>query len=274
MPNLNIHSYYKSLDKAVYTDQIGNHIELPRLPLRIISLVPSQTELLYSLGLENELVGITRFCIHPSDKVGKVAKVGGTKKLDFEKIDALKPDLILANKEENYKEGIERLSRKYPVWTSDIYNLNNALAMIIAVGTLTGKAKISADLCDSIKHKWENIKDIYTGTALYFIWKKPYMIAANNTFIDFAMKHLGIQNLADDLTRYPQLSEAQLMAYRPKYIFLSSEPYPFRDKHIKEFQILFPNSNIILVDGEMFSWYGSRLELAADYFKEMNIDFV
>src|SRR5579863_4514221 len=114
----------------ITTDQLGTRLDIKIPPERIISLVPSQTELLFDLGLEEQIVGVTRFCVHPAEKVAMKVKVGGTKRFDFEKIASLNPDLIIGNKEENYLEGIEALRKEYPVWMSDIFTLKDALDMI------------------------------------------------------------------------------------------------------------------------------------------------
>ena len=248
-----------------FTDHTGFSILLDQLPKRIISLVPSQTELLFHLGLRENIIGITKFCVHPQELVHKVSKIGGTKKFDFEKIDALKPDLIIANKEENYKEGIQQLRGKYPVWTSDIYNIEDALSMIIEVGKMTDTFMSAQNLNLRIKKRFSEIKNLYSGNILYFIWQKPYMVAGNNTFINMLLTHLGFNNMANNVERYPELTSIELKEYSPNYIFLSSEPFPFKEKHLTDYQKIFPSARVILVDGEMFSWYGNRLLLAADY---------
>ena len=121
-------------------DQMHRKIHLPRFPLRrIISLVPSQTELLYDLGLEEEVVGITKFCVHPPEWFQSKARVGGTKTIHFEKIKALQPDLIIGNKEENEREQIEALAECFPVWMSDIATLEDALDMMLRVGALVDR---------------------------------------------------------------------------------------------------------------------------------------
>lgn len=259
------------MGQSIFIDQTGYKVEVPETPLRIVSLVPSQTELLFYLGLENRVVGITKFCIHPRKQVTCTPKIGGTKQFNFDKIDQLKPDLIIANKEENYKEGIEQLRNKYPVWTSDIFDINDSVQMIQELGKLTRTEFIAADLCDSISEKWVGIKDIYAKSVLYFIWQKPYMVAAKNTFIDSVLQHLGFNNSAAFEERYPELSNAKMNELNPEIVFLSSEPYPFNEKHIKAFQEIFPDAEIVLVDGEMFSWYGNRLLEAIDYFKELKV---
>lgn len=251
----------------LFTNQLHRHIELPYPPQRIISLVPSQTELLFDLGLAEKIVGITKFCIHPQEKVKNVPKVGGTKNFHFEKIDALAPDLIIANKEENYREGIEQLAQKYPVWISDIYTLEDALKMITSIGEVCAK-KIEAQIMVSfIDSAFRLLAKTYSGRVAYLIWKNPYMVAGSHTFIHDILQRLGFENAFAEKPRYPEVNLNEIAEKKPDYIFLSSEPYPFKEKHLQEFQSFFPASKIQLVNGEMFSWYGSRLLEASKYFR-------
>ncbi|MEO9964300.1 MAG: helical backbone metal receptor [Reichenbachiella sp.] len=253
----------------IFTDDINNTIRLDRPPRRIISLVPSLTELLFDLGLEKEIIGVTKFCVHPKNARQKCSIIGGTKKFDFEKIERLNPDLIIANKEENYKEGIERLNKDYPVYVSDIFNLGDALKTIDAIGRMTDRLNDSIDLINRIKIKFDQVKNIFRSRALYFIWQDPLMVAASENFIDYTLSWLGMENAAGHLKRYPELTEAELAGLSPDYVLLSSEPYPFKHKHLERFRQLFPKAEVLLVDGEMFSWYGSRLLKAPKYFASL-----
>jgi ABC-type Fe3+-hydroxamate transport system substrate-binding protein len=248
---------------------MGRKVEIPAHPQRIISLVPSQTELLYYFGLSEKIIGITKFCVHPKEKIKHVTKIGGTKHFHFEKIKALQPDLIIGNKEENYKEGIEKLSLEFPVWMSDIYTFSDALDMILNLGEITGMTEISSDLAIKIENRFHQIEKSYLGTAAYVIWKEPLMVAAGDTFINEMLGKAGFRNAFQDLKRYPSIGTDLLKVRSPDYIFLSSEPFPFKERHIHEFEKLFPGKKIILVDGEIFSWYGNRLLLAPDYFKNL-----
>ena len=123
----------------IYPDQTGHSINLTAIPKRIISVVPSQTELLFDIGLDEEVIGITKFCVHPEQWFRTKKRVGGTKQLNIDIINSLKPDLIIANKEENTREEISLLQSKYHVWTSDIGHLNDALCMIYDIGSITVK---------------------------------------------------------------------------------------------------------------------------------------
>ncbi len=251
----------------LFTDQLHRTIKLPYPPQRIISLVPSQTELLFHLGLAEKIVGVTKFCLHPYEQVKKVSKIGGTKNFHFEKIDELAPDLIIANKEENYQEGIERLAEKYPVWISDIYTLEDALNMIVGIGEICTKKTEAQMVAAFIQSNFSLLTKTYKGKVAYLIWKNPYMVAGNRTFINDILQRLGFENVFADKSRYPQVSLPEIAEKEPDYIFLSSEPYPFQEKHLQEMQQLFPDSQVQLVNGEMFSWYGSRLLEAIKYFR-------
>ena len=263
------------MQKQKFTDQMGREIEINFPPKRIISLVPSQTELLFDLGLTIEIAGITKFCIHPKDKFKLTTKIGGTKKLDIEKIKSLKPDLIIGNKEENEQQQIEELMKHFPVWMSDIINLSDAAQMIEKVGELVNKKEEALTICYQIKNNFEQLEENLVGIApkstVYFIWKNPNMLAGKQTFISEMLPYCGLKNVLE-LNRYPEITNEALKTLNPEVVLLSSEPYPFKTKHIEEFKSIWPNAKIKLVDGEMFSWYGSRLLRAADYFKNLHVN--
>jgi ABC-type Fe3+-hydroxamate transport system substrate-binding protein len=252
-------------------DQIGRKVDFPEEIKRIVSVVPSQTELLADLGLEEEVVGITKFCIHPDKWFRNKKRVGGTKNLNLEIIRSLKPDLILANKEENSRDQMEELQNEFPVWISDIKTLEDALMMIQSVGVLTNRVQNATELVQDIKSNFTNLAvSVNLKKALYFIWHEPMMIAGSDTFISYMMKYAGFKNAAHSHQRYPELTKDEINAMQPQYILLSSEPFPYRENHLEEYSTLFPQSEIILVDGEFFSWYGSRLKDAPDYFHKLS----
>lgn len=253
-------------------DQLGDQINFQNPPQRIISLVPSQTELLYDLGLRDEVIGITKFCVHPSAWLTQKKVIGGTKNFMFDVIDQLQPDLIIGNKEENYQEGIIALKKKYPVWMSDIISFEDALKMITAVGELTGKMTAAQNIVEHINSSFENLIKIERKKVLYLIWKKPWMAAGNETFINTLLTKLGFENCLSDTNRYPILSTETIGALKPDLILLSSEPFPFKEQQIQELKSISPSSEVMLVDGEMFSWYGSRLVHAPGYFNETFIN--
>ncbi|UXX77911.1 helical backbone metal receptor [Reichenbachiella carrageenanivorans] len=253
------------------TDDLQRIFQLVESPQRIISLVPSLTELLFDLGLGDRIVGVTKFCIHPAQVQQTVKRVGGTKKFDFEKIEALQPDLIIANKEENYRAGVEQLCEKYPVYISDIFELKDALRTIENIGVMTGTEALALPMIEQIQQSFDEVKGKLQGEVLYFIWQQPDMVVATDNFIDDVLQWLGLDNAVAHLTRYPELSEETLAKLSPNYVFLSSEPYPFKERHISRFQSLFPNAEVLLVDGEMFSWYGSRLIHSPKYFMSLPV---
>lgn len=260
------------------TDQMGLEVTIPLHPQRIISLVPSQTQLLFDLGLDDKLVGLTRFCIHPANKVVGKTRIGGTKDFNIELIRSLQPDLIIGNKEENYVEGIDELKKYFPVWMSDIYDLNDSCLMITSVGDITGTQDAVARLVAEIHSGFDRLA-LASGampslSCAYFIWRKPYMVAASGTFIDNMMSLLGVRNAFADMTRYPEISALQIAQKKPDLIFLSSEPYSFTDRHKAEFQNICPEAKIIIVDGELFSWYGSHLRYTPAYFEKLRASFI
>jgi ABC-type Fe3+-hydroxamate transport system substrate-binding protein len=253
-----------------FTDRLGRKIEIPYPPKRIVSLVPSQTELLFYLGLSESVVGITKFCIHPAESFNTKTKVGGTKNFRFNVIDQLNPDLIIGNKEENYEEGITELEKKYPVWMSDISTLEDALIMMESIGQLTERETEVSKLISEIKTSFLGLTPRSTLKALYLIWKSPWMAAGKNTFIDNMLSKMGLENILTE-SRYPTISEVQLHQLQPDVVMLSSEPFPFSQKHIQELQIALPKAKVILVDGELFSWYGNRMLKAPDYFNSLDL---
>jgi ABC-type Fe3+-hydroxamate transport system substrate-binding protein len=253
---------------AVYIDQIGRPVELPALPRSIVSLVPSITELLYTLQLEEQVTGITKFCVHPNNWFRQKTRVGGTKAIKTSVIHELQPDLIIANKEENVKEQVEELAKHYPVWVTDVNNLADSLEMIGQIGTITGTPDRATSLISEINSAFTQLqtKNNKPQTG-YLIWRNPYMTIGNDTFIHDMLGRCGFKNIFANSTRYPTIDTWQLA--QCELLLLSSEPYPFQQKHIDELQAELPNTRIILVDGEMFSWYGSRLLHAPAYFTSL-----
>jgi len=248
-----------------FIDQTGYKITLDRHPQRIVSLVPSQTELLYHLGINP--IAQTIFCVHPTPYFKESNKIGGTKKLSLAKIKRLKPDLIIGNKEENHQAEIETLRSEFRVWLSDIYTLSDANTMILQIGELVNKKEEAESLVSAIQRDFSKINIAKkTQRVLYLIWRKPYMAAGRSTFINAILKSQGLENCISEVdSRYPELSTDQIKEYNPDTILLSSEPYPFKDKHITELQSMLPQASIELVDGELYSWYGPRLLKTASY---------
>lgn len=255
-----------------FHDQMGFEVTINWPPQRIISIVPSQTELLATLGLDNEVVGLTKFCIHPDNWFRTKQRVGGTKNIGMAKIEALKPDLIIGNKEENKEEQIKELMQRYPVWMSDIHNLEDAMEMITCVGNIVNKSTEAESLVNSIVSNFKKLKTQKTTTrkVAYFIWENPYMSVNRHTFINHILEVCNLENVFKDVQRdYPSVSAEEIRAAAPEIIILSSEPYPFKETHISEFKEICPGAKVVLADGEYFSWYGSRLVKAPAYLAEL-----
>jgi ABC-type Fe3+-hydroxamate transport system substrate-binding protein len=254
----------------VFYDQLNRKVSLDKIPQRIISIVPSQTELLFYLGLGESIIGITKFCTHPHHQTEHTTKIGGTKQLNIELIRELQPDLIIANKEENEKSQVEDLMSICPVWISDINDLPQALAMIESVGTMVNRKTEADVLVKAITNQFNALIKIKKPLIVaYLIWRNPYMVAGVDTFINSTLQLCGFTN-AFKADRYPLIDAAILINANPDLVFLSSEPFPFTEKHIEEFKAILPNAKIVLVDGEMFSWYGNRLLLAPGYFSSLS----
>ncbi|HNR21089.1 MAG TPA: helical backbone metal receptor [Bacteroidia bacterium] len=257
-----------------FRDQLNRYITLEDIPQRIISIVPSQTELLYDLGLFEQVVGITKYCVYPAEWLLSKPHVGGTKTLSIKKIRQLQPDLILANKEENTQALIETLEKDFAVWVSDVTDLNDALDMILELGKITATTQKAQQLVTFITQSFNQLEKQTSaikepGRAAYLIWRKPYMVAASGTFVNDMMQRCGFTNVFANKQRYPEVSDNDLRQAKPDIILLSSEPFPFRQKHIAEFKMICPWAKVLLVNGEFFAWYGSRLKMAPGYFLEM-----
>jgi len=252
------------------TDALGQYIRLPRPPQRIVSLVPSQTELLADLGLDAEVVGLTKFCVHPADWKQRKAVVGGTKDARIDRIVALAPDLVLANKEENTRALVEALTPHAPVYVTDVADLGGALAMIRGVGVAVGRAPAADAMADTIAADFAALaaevaeRPGRRPRVAYLIWKGPFMAAGGGTFIDAMLARGGWLNGFGHAPRYPEVDVDDLRAAGLDRLYLSSEPYPFGPKHAAELSAALPGVDVRCVDGEPFTWYGSRLSTTPD----------
>lgn len=254
-----------------YIDQLGYSIELTSVPQRIVSLVPSQTELLFDLDLGGKVVGITRYCVHPKEKLDNLPRIGGNKRFLFDKIAELQPDLVIGNKEVNYLEGVENLRQHYPVWLSDVKTLEDTYDLIAELSKIFSRQDKGQLIIQKIKNEFAHFPKEPSSTlsAAYFVWRKPWMIAGKNTFIDHMMGIAGFSNAFGHLSEYPKITLEQLEAANPQVILLTSEPFPFKESHIEELQSILPKSNILSVDGQLFSWFGSRIQYSARYFQDI-----
>jgi len=258
-----------------FVDDLGRELSLGTYPpKRIISVVPSLTELLYDLGLDEEIVGITKFCVFPEVIFRSKPRIGGTKKLDIDKIKSLEPDLIIANKEENQKEDIELLSATFPLYVSDIKLYEDAIDKIKIIGDLTGKADEAQLLLKNIKASFSKLPIFQTRPKVaYMIWKDPMMVAGGDTYISDLLYKAGFENAFANFSRYPKITKDHIEKAKIDLVFLSSEPFPFKERDIAYFEGIISGTKATLVDGTMFSWYGSRLLLAPTYFLNLRQEF-
>lgn len=233
---------------------------MPDLPYKkIISLVPSLTELLIDLGLKDQMIGRTRFCIHPEDEVGNIEIIGGTKSPDLEKIVDLEPDFVVANKEENRKEDIDVLQKYADVRVSEIQNIQDAILEISALGLQLGVQDQAGSMIEQINKLLKKKPSSKPLSVAYLIWKDPWMTVGHDTYIHDMLQKYDLRNIFGLQKRYPTTSLDEISSLDPSLILLSSEPYPFKEKHIEEIQAACPHAKIQLVNGEWFSWYGSRM---------------
>jgi len=257
------------MNQKKVVDHIGRTVEFSYPPIRIISLAPGLTDTLYSLGLENEIVGRTRYCIHPKEKVDKAVPVGGTKEINIDKIRALKPDLIFTEKEENTREIVEQLEKEFPVYVAEVQTVQDSYKMIEDLGELTKRTPEAGTLLSTIKTGFQSLPTYKKKRVAYVIWRKPYMVVGNPTYIDSLLTTMGFVNAFSSFEgRYPAVTKEDFQKAKLDYLFLASEPFPFKENHITEFSAFLPNVKPIILDGEMF-WYGPRMIDAVDYFRRI-----
>ncbi len=254
-------------------DQLNRTLIFENTPKKIISLVPSQTELLVDLGLEKSIVGVTKFCVHPKHIRKMTTVVGGTKNVNYKKIKALEPDIIICNKEENTQHIVSELEKITRVYVSDILTINDSLQFILDVGSIFNLETNAEQLVKAIQNKLHEF-NLFISTkpnkkVAYFIWRDPWMVVGSNTFINELLELNNFKNVFESEDRYPQIKIESLKKLDLDLVLLSSEPYPFKEKHINEIKE-YTNAKIALVDGEYFSWHGSRLLKASDYFKTLH----
>lgn len=249
-------------------DQMGRLLTFEQPPKRIVSLVPSLSELIWDMNLNTELIGVTKFCVHPDSLRKEKVIVGGTKNVKVDRLITLNPDLVIANQEENTREEIESISKLFPTYISDIKNIEDTLKLVEDVGIICDRKQEARDLTIKINNSLpHNIQK--KRSAIYLIWNDPYMSVGGDTFISHMMKRLGFENCLKSKVRYPLLTEEDILSISPDELLLSSEPYPFKETHLKTIQEQFPKVKVRLVDGEAFSWYGSRIYKVNEYLNSL-----
>lgn len=259
----------------VFYDQLDREIKISEPPKRIISLVPSQTELLVDLGLDDALTGITKFCVHPKDLRQRKNTVGGTKQVHVDKIRKLAPDIILCNKEENTPEMVAELENIAPVHVSDVKTIDDSLELIREYGEIFNVREKASVIAGQIMDLREDFLDFISKKPVqriaYFIWKNPWMVVGKDTFIDHLLELNKFENVfRSERSRYPEIYLDKLNAENVDRVFLSTEPFPFKEEDKSLFKNAVRKDRIHIVDGEYFSWYGSRLIAAFDYFKKLH----
>jgi ABC-type Fe3+-hydroxamate transport system substrate-binding protein len=255
-------------------DALGKHHEVAAGTARIVSLVPSITELLFDLGLGAQLVGRTGFCVHPTDRVRKVSKVGGTKTIDVPRIKRLQPTHLIVNIDENPQALVEEVARFVPhVIVTHPTHVRDNLALYRLLGGIFGRDEQAGTLC----RRFESAYAQCTGQAagwprqkvLYLIWKSPWMTVSTDTYIADMLSAIGWNNAAPKSNvRYPTVELTPRTLAGVSFVLLPSEPYGFRERHCVEILELLPpgsKTRVALIDGAMTSWYGSRAIEGLDY---------
>lgn len=256
----------------VVHDALGRELIVHAAPRRIVSLVPSLTELLADLELGERVVGLTTFCVRPPGWREQKTRIGGTKRVNLERVRTLKPDLILANQEENTAADVEALSALAPVYVTQVADLPQALAMIQSVGQLTARQAQARALVERIAAAFADLPapPEPRPRVAYLIWREPLMVAGGGTFINAMLDAAGCANVFADRERYPETTPAELRGLAPDALLLSSEPFPFEADHAAALEAELGCASL-LVDGEPFSWYGSRLLAAPACFAELRM---
>ena len=241
--------------------------------MQIISLVPSITETLYALGLEEQLVAITRFCIYPEDRVKLKPKVGGTKNPKLEEILEFRPDLVMMNVDENRKEDADALRNKgIRLYVTFPNSIPETCEMLKELGGLLVVEEKTKQMISEIL-TYSHFQPPARKRTLILIWRNPYMTVAPGTYVDSIASVFGFDNIiAPGQDRYPKLSAEQIVALDPDQVLFPDDPYPFRDRHVEEFRMRFPdmrcvrNNGLAWFDGSYFTWFGYRTLLALKEF--------
>ncbi len=254
------------------TDDLGRTFSFKKPPRRIISLCPSVSETLLDLGLEGFLAGRTDYCIHPQNKIESIPGVGGPKSVSIQLLQSLCPDIIIAVKEENDKKTLENLAAlNYKCFIFDVNNFSDALNMIEKIGVIFNVEDRAQTMTEGIKKGFEGIGQVLKKlNFIYMTWSSPYIAAGTGNYINSLITGLGFNNcLSKHINRYVRLSLGELKKLSPDIVFLPSEPYNYTLYDKLKFEKIFPSARAVLVDGEMFCWYGSRMLKAAPYIKNL-----
>lgn len=251
-------------------DDLQREVTFESPPRRVVCLCPSLTETLFALGVGESVAGRTKYCIHPAGRVQNVVTAGGTKDVDIEQVRSLRPDLIIAEKEENPEKAVATLAKTFPVFVFDVTDFDSALRAIAKLGELTGCTARAKVLARDIRDAFADLQPRTTHRVAYLIWRKPFMAAGRDTYIHALLQKCGLENVCAPLAgRYPPVTLESLRELGPELVLLPSEPFPFDDSHLAQLAPQIPAARVIRVNGEMFSWYGSRTLAAAEYLRQL-----
>jgi len=265
---------------AGFTDALGQHFARAE-NARIVSLVPSITETLITLGLHQQLVGRTGFCIHPRGQVADIAKVGGTKDVKLDAVRRLSPTHVIVNIDENEAPTVDALRAFVPnVVVTHPNSPQDNLALYRLLGGIFGRDEAARELCRRLQGQLDALSssDRPRETVLYLIWKDPWMTVAADTYIARTLAMVGWDvphppGGDRGASRYPRLADLDAEAARVGRVLLSTEPFSFREPHAQELRRRWPGKPVELIDGEWTSWYGARaidgLEALAQFRRAM-----
>ena len=250
----------------MWRDAVGTVHKRAADSARIVSLVPSLTELICDLGLAAQLVGRTGFCVHPRETLKRIPKVGGTKDVNLAKVRALAPTHALLNIDENERPTARALAQFVPhlIVTHPLSPLDNP-PLYRLLGGIFGREQAAEALCARFQQAHAALASAARAwprqRVLYLIWKDPWMTVARDTYISRTLALAGWDTLPANATaRYPQVKLDQALLQPAQLVLLSSEPYRFRDRDLAELRALpvMRGKTLALIDGEAASWYGSR----------------
>lgn len=253
-----------------FRDALGREVTVPSPPGRVVSLIPSVTEICFALGAGEQVVGVTRFCTEPPAGVAGKVRVGGEKDPDLDRIARLRPDLVIANVEENRKADVEALAAAgIPVYVIYPRTVTEGAGLLRTLGELLGASGAGEALAGDVEQALGEVSRLRRGRApvrvFCPIWKNPWMACNGDTYVHDVLVTCGGENItADRPERYPRVALEEVAAAAPEVILLPDEPFRFAPKHIPLFHA-FPgipalrNGRIHCIDGKWISWYGPRM---------------
>lgn len=262
----------------LFTDARGCEHEIAEPPRRVVSLVPSLTETLFALGLGDRVAGVTDYCVHPAAPLRELPRVGGTKNPSLERILELRPDLVLANREENRKRDVERLEAQgVRVFVTYARSVREGSDEIGLLGRIGDREEAARGIQDAIERAWERARSRAREPrprVAALVWKQPFMAVGGDTFADDLIAQCGGLNVFSDAgRRYPRVLEAELVRARPDVVLLPTEPYAFGPRDRNELLALdLPAARerrVHVIEGELLSWYGPRIARALDELSEL-----